>query len=99
MAVISARIDDEVKREAEEIANSIGLSLSTVINIFLNRFIAEEGFPFNVTVPKKENTSALFDKKELEAIVKKAINENATAPMPMQSCYFDLNDQKIKYTK
>lgn len=99
MAVISARIDDEVKKEAEEIANSIGLSLSTVINIFLNRFIAEEGFPFSVTAPKKEKTTALFDKSELEAIVKKAINDNVTSPTPIQSCYFDSKDQKIKFTE
>ena len=97
MAVVSARIDDEVKKEAEEIAGSIGLSLSSVINIFLNRFIAEEGFPFSVTAPKKEKTTALFDKKELEVIVKKAINQNAISPI--QSCYFDPVEQKIKYTE
>lgn len=97
MAVISARIDDKTKIEAEEIANSIGLSLSTVINVFLNRFVAEQGFPFNVTVPKKEYTS--FERDELEALVINAIKNSDILPTSLPSCFIDPTDQKIKYTK
>lgn len=97
MAVISARVNDRSKAEAEEIANTIGLSLSTVINIFLNRFIAEKGFPFDVTVPKKEST--VFDKNELEELVIKAIKNNSSAPDLPSSIYIDPNDNIIKHTK
>ncbi len=97
MAVISARIDEQTKIEAEKIADSIGLSLSTVINVFLNRFVAEQGFPFRVTVPQKETT--LFEKEELEALVINAIKNNTTSPVALPSSYLDPSDQKIKYTK
>lgn len=97
MAVISARIDDQKKTEAEEIADSIGLSLSTVINIFLNRFIAERGFPFSVTVPKKD--TILFEKDELEALVIKAIKNHSAVPTLLPSSFIDPKDQKIKHTE
>lgn len=97
MAVISARIDDRTKTEAEEIANSIGLSLSTVINVFLNRFVAERGFPFSVTDPKKVAT--VFEKDELEALVINAVKNNTASQVSPPSSYLDPNDQAIKVTK
>lgn len=97
MPVISARIDDQTKLEAEKIANSIGLSLSTAINVFLNRFVAEQGFPFNVTVPKKEVT--LFDRNELELQVKDSIKNRSVVPVAVSSSFIDPSDKKIKYTK
>ncbi len=97
MAVISARVNDKSKAEAEKIANAIGLSLSTVINIFLNRFIAEQGFPFDVIVPQKEST--LFDKEELEKIVIDTIKNNKGLPNLPKSAYINLNDGTIKHTK
>ncbi len=97
MPVISARIDDQTKLEAEKIANSIGLSLSTAINVFLNRFVAEQGFPFNVTVPKKETT--LFDRSELELQVKDSIKNRPAVPAAVPSSFIDPSDKKIKYTK
>lgn len=97
MSVISARIDDQTKLEAEKIANSIGLSLSAAINVFLNRFVAEQGFPFKVTVPKKETT--LFERSELELQVKDSIKNRHAVPVTIPSSFIDPSDKEIKYTK
>lgn len=97
MAIISARVNDQSKADAEEIANKIGLSLSTVINIFLNKFIAEQGFPFSVTVPKKSTT--VFEKNELEKLVVDAIKNNSSTPDLPKSAYVDPKDNIIKHTK
>lgn len=48
MATVSARIDDQVKAQAEKIAEDIGIPLSSAINIFLRKFISVRGFPFDV---------------------------------------------------
>ena len=48
MATISTRVDDKMKSDAEKIADEIGIPISTAINVFLKRFIANRGFPFNV---------------------------------------------------
>ena len=58
MATVSARIDDNVKESAEKIAESIGMPLSSVINVFLKKFVSVNGFPFAVVV---EETNPLVD--------------------------------------
>ena len=35
MAQISLRVDDDVKRRAEQVLDDIGLSMSVAINVFL----------------------------------------------------------------
>ena len=49
MAQISIRVDDEVKRNAEEILDAIGLSMSTAINVFLKAVTRENRIPFELT--------------------------------------------------
>ena len=96
MAVVSARIDEQTKIEAEKIADTIGLSLSTAINVFLNRFVAEQGFPFGVTVPKQQTLT--FNKEAFEDQINENIKNRFNAPK-IPSSYFDPIDQEIKSTK
>ena len=46
MAQISLRVDDDVKRGAEQTFDDIGLSMSTAINIFLKKVARERRIPF-----------------------------------------------------
>ena len=95
MAVISVRYNDASKARAEAIADSIGISLSGAINIFLNRFIAERGFPFDVTAPKEDN--ALFKDKDVNAMFLEAIKESTRHPAVPKSAYLD-ETGSIRYT-
>ena len=49
MAQINLRIDDDVKRNYEQVRADIGLSLSTAINIYLKKLGREKRIPFEVT--------------------------------------------------
>ena len=49
MAQISLRVDDDVKRGAEQTFEDIGLSMSTAINIFLNKVARERRIPFELS--------------------------------------------------
>ena len=49
MAQISLRVDDEVKRRAEQTFDDIGLSMSTAINIFLKKVARERRIPLELT--------------------------------------------------
>ena len=74
MATISARVDDQLKAEAESVADAIGISLSTAINIFLRRFSANRGFPFDVVAPSAaDDAPHLMSRAELERSVKAAV--------------------------
>lgn len=49
MAQISLRVDDDVKRGAEQTFDDIGLSMSTAINIFLKKVARERRIPFELS--------------------------------------------------
>jgi DNA-damage-inducible protein J len=51
-AVISARVDPDIKAEAEATVAPLGLTLSQAINIFLHRLVADGGIPFDVRQPR-----------------------------------------------
>jgi len=50
MAQISLRIEDDVKKNAEQVCADIGMSLSTAINIYLKKLGREKRIPFEVSV-------------------------------------------------
>ncbi len=50
MAQINMRIEDEVKKKAEQVCADIGMSLSTAINIYLKKLGRENRIPFEVAV-------------------------------------------------
>ena len=50
MAQISLRVDDDVKRGAEQTLADIGLSMSTAINVFLRKVTREGRIPFELSV-------------------------------------------------
>ena len=49
MAQISLRVDDDVKRGAEQALNDIGLSMSAAINVFLKKIAREKRIPFELS--------------------------------------------------
>lgn len=49
MTQISVRLDEDVKRNAEEACEDIGISLSSAINIFLKKLGREHRIPFEVS--------------------------------------------------
>ncbi len=49
MAQISLRIDDEVKKSAEQVCADIGISMSTAITIYLKKLGREKRIPFELS--------------------------------------------------
>ena len=52
MAQVNFRIDDETKREAEELFNRMGLTISSAITVFFRMSIENRGLPFAVQMPR-----------------------------------------------
>lgn len=50
MTQINLRVDDDVKRDAEQTFNDIGLSMSAAINIFLKKVARERRIPFELSL-------------------------------------------------
>ena len=49
---INVNINSEVKKEATEILEDLGISMSTAINIFLTQVIRTRSIPFEIISPK-----------------------------------------------
>ncbi len=46
---INIRVDSEIKSQAQEVFSSLGLDMTTAINIFLRQSIRQHGIPFPVS--------------------------------------------------
>ncbi|MCD8037881.1 MAG: type II toxin-antitoxin system RelB/DinJ family antitoxin [Lachnospiraceae bacterium] len=54
-ANLYARIEPEVKEEAETILSTLGISASNAINMFYKQIILNRGLPFAVKIPANVN--------------------------------------------
>jgi DNA-damage-inducible protein J len=46
------RIDANIKKEASELFSSLGLDMSSAVNIFLHQCVLRGGLPFAVELPR-----------------------------------------------
>jgi DNA-damage-inducible protein J len=74
MAQISLRIDDDVKRGAEETLDTIGLSMSAAITIFLKTVARERRIPFELSADPFYSAS---NQRHLESIMRDIKTGNA----------------------
>ena len=54
---INIRVDSGIKGEAQELFASLGLDMTTAINIFLRKCIQQRGIPFPVAEPPARKRS------------------------------------------
>ena len=52
---IRFKVDPALKAEAQQIAEDIGMSLSTLISVYLKRVVADRAIPFPLTAPDRPN--------------------------------------------
>lgn len=57
--VVRARIDSDIKQRAELVLDSIGLSMSDAIRIFLHQVIVRQEFPLELKVPNAVTLAAI----------------------------------------
>ena len=57
--VVRARINERVKKEAEAVLASIGLTVSDAFRLMMVRVAAEKALPFEPLVPNAETVEAM----------------------------------------
>ncbi|MBF0202633.1 MAG: type II toxin-antitoxin system RelB/DinJ family antitoxin [Desulfamplus sp.] len=57
--IIRSRIDSAVKSEAVKIFNSMGLSMSDAIRLFLHQVISKQALPFSIEAPNNVTVRAM----------------------------------------
>lgn len=65
MAQVSFRIDDKIKRDAEQVCDDIGISMSAAITIYLKRLGKERRIPFDLVA------DPFYSSKNIEVLDKR----------------------------
>lgn len=80
--VLHVRVNNDVKLEAEEILNSLGINMSVAVNMFLKRVCIEKGLPFKLGYDdyNDETKKAI---KESFYIAEKGVGYNSVEEMFM----------------
>lgn len=75
-ANLYARIEPDVKEQAENILSSLGIPVSSAINMFYKQIILQRGIPFDVKLPtpKPVNMAALSE-EQLNAELEKGYTD------------------------
>ena len=69
-STVSARVETDVKVEAEKILRKLGIPVSVVINSLYRQIIFRKGIPFSLTIPAEPRTLDSMSKEELDAKLK-----------------------------
>ena len=62
-ATVRARIEPELKKEAEDLLGKLGLSATQAIALFYRQIALRQGLPFDVVIPN-ETTLRTFEKTD-----------------------------------
>ena len=62
-ATVRARVDSDLKQEAEAIFKKLGINTSQAIVMFLNMVKLQNGIPFDIKIPNKDTLKAMQEAK------------------------------------
>ena len=64
---ITIRMDSDLKAEADELFNALGMNLSTAFNIFVRQSLRAGGIPLEIKLdrPNKETIAAMLEAERI----------------------------------
>lgn len=63
-AVIQARIDPAIKEQAQEVFETLHISMSEAISLYLTQVALHRGIPFEIRIPNRVTLAAIQDTEE-----------------------------------
>ena len=77
--MIRARVEPDLKRQAEELFSELGLSATEAITLFYKQVTVHRGLPFDVRMPNAETIKALQQARDGEGLTEYASLEDLKA--------------------
>lgn len=74
-ANLYARIEPEIKEQAETILTALGIPASNAITMFYKQIILQGGLPFEVKLPAKPIDFSSLSKEEIDKELEKGYSE------------------------
>ena len=88
-ATVSARVQSDIKAEAEEILKNLGIPVSVVINSLYRQIIYRHGVPFELTVPAAPATMDILTKEELDRKLQHSYDQSLNGQGVSANHFFD----------
>lgn len=54
---IFARVEPEIKEQAEKVLDQLGIPMSNAINLFLRQIVLQKGIPFEMKLPQSKTVA------------------------------------------
>ena len=90
-ATVSARIDENVKSEAEDILQQLGIPVSVVINTLYHQIIIQKAIPFPMTLSPRPSTLEGLTKDQLNAKLQHSYDQAMSRQgRPLEDVFADL---------
>lgn len=71
-ANLYARIEPEVKEQAESILSALGIPVSNAINMFYKQIILQRGIPFELKIPERHPVDMrMLDEEQMDMELEK----------------------------
>ena len=80
-ATVSARIDETLKSQAEDILQQLGIPVSVVINTLYHQIVIQNGVPFPLTLNRTPATLEGMTRTQLDA--KRSVREQPHCQAPL----------------
>ena len=68
-ANVNVRIQENIKQQAEQILDTIGISRATAIDMFYRQIILNNGIPFSLKIPKNLPIRENMDEKAFNSLM------------------------------
>ena len=72
-ANVLARVEPEVKQQAEEIMQELGIPVSVVINMLYKQIILKKGIPFSLSLSNNITTLDEMDDASFNSVMEKGL--------------------------
>lgn len=90
-ANVLARVEPEVKEQAESIMSKLGLPASVVINALYKQIIMTKSIPFSLSLPKEPSTLDSMTTEEFNSIMETGLSQaRSDQSRPVADVFSDL---------
>ena len=88
-SIVQFRIDDDLKKQATELYDKLGIDLSSAMRMFLKRSVSVNGIPFAMVLPKEDYSAS----KALELMeeLNKSASESGTDEISLDDINSEIN--------
>lgn len=95
-STVSARVENDIKNEAEEILKKLGIPVSVVINSLYRQIIYRHGIPFPLIIPTEPKTMDTMSSAELDETLKRSYAQSVCGEGRPLGDVFDELEKSLK---